>query len=76
MRQGLSKRAGSQAYQNQNQGGGSAKKQGLASTIGVDASVSAIYVKRLGCLCEADKNIISTTKSCQAGVGGIRRFRC
>jgi hypothetical protein len=75
MRQGLSKRAGSQAYQNQNQGGG-VKKQGLASTIGIDASVSAIYGKRLGCLCDADKNRISTTKSCQAGVGGIRRFRC
>ncbi len=59
---------------NFNQGGGGAKKQGLASTIGIDSSVSGIYRKRIGCLCPT--YILSTTKSCAAGVGGIRRYRC
>lgn len=59
---------------NFNQGGGGAKKQGLASTIGIDASVSAIYQKRIGCLCPT--YILSTTKSCSGGIGAIRRYRC
>ena len=59
---------------NFNQGGGSAKKQGLASTIGIDASVSGIYHKRIGCLCPT--YILSNTKSCSGGIGGIRRYRC
>ncbi len=48
---------------NQNFGGG-VKKQGLPPTIGLPASISSIYLFRLGCPCAAAKNIISTTRTC------------
>ena len=42
---------------------GGVKKQGLAPTVGLPASVSNVYVKRLGCPCPQSKFIISTTRS-------------
>lgn len=48
---------------NQNTGGG-VKKQGLASTVGVVASVSAIYRYKIGCPCRANKLFISKTNQC------------
>lgn len=54
---------------------GGIKKAGLASSVGLPASISYIYKKVLGCqsLC---KFTISTTTSCGTPVGGIRRYRC
>ena len=48
---------------------GGVKKAGLAPTVGLVASVSGIYRKRLGCPCPASKLIISKTNQC----GGIGR---
>ena len=42
---------------------GGVKKQGLAPTVGLPASVSNVYLKRLGCPCPQLKFIISTTRS-------------
>jgi hypothetical protein len=57
--------------------GGSAKKAGLASTVGLPASVSGVYRFKLGCPCEANKYIISTTRtSCRVGCpAGILFYR-
>lgn len=56
---------------------GGVKKQGLASTVGLPASVSSVYIKRLGCLCPASKLFISKTVSCSGGIGAIIvRPRC
>ena len=54
---------------------GGVKKAGLASSVGLPASVSWVYRKYLGCalLC---KFTISTTRACGQNVGGIRRYRC
>ena len=57
---------------NQTNTSGGVKKQGLPSTVGVDASVSGVYRKRIGCLCPF---IISTTKSCSY-IGRRARGRC
>ena len=48
---------------NQNTGGGM-KKQGLPSTVGIDASVSNIYRYKIGCLCPEDRLFISKTSQC------------
>lgn len=48
---------------------GGVKKQGLASTVGLPASVSGIYRFRLGCPCPSDKLIISKTVSCGTNIG-------
>jgi hypothetical protein len=48
---------------------GGVKKQGLAPTIGLPASVSGVYRKKLGCPCPESKLFISNTKTC----GGIGR---
>ena len=42
---------------------GGVKKQGLASTVGLPATVSSIYLMRLGCPCPGNKLIISTTRA-------------
>jgi hypothetical protein len=42
---------------------GGVKKQGLAPTVGLPASVSGVYVKKLGCPCASSKLIISNTIS-------------
>ena len=60
----------------QNNTNGGVKKQGLPSTIGIDANVSAIYRKRVGCLCSSAYNFINNTRTCGAVVGGIRTPRC
>jgi len=60
---------------NQDNGGGP-KKQGLPSTIGVNASVSAIYRNRIGCLCPTAYDFVNTVRTCGGGVGGIYRPRC
>ena len=53
----------------QNNTRGGVKKQGLAPTVGLPASVSGVYLRRLGCPCPAAKLFISTTRQC----GGIGR---
>ena len=60
----------------QNNNGGGVKKQGLAPTIGIVASVGSVYRNRLGCPCPENKFIISTTRACGRPIGGIRRTRC
>ena len=42
---------------------GGVKKQGLSPTVGLPASVSAVYNKKLGCPCPQWKFIVSTTIS-------------
>jgi hypothetical protein len=42
---------------------GGVKKQGLAPTVGLPASVSNVYVKKLGCPCPGAKFLISKTIS-------------
>ncbi len=59
---------------NQTNVGGGVKKAGRASTVGIPASISWVYVKYLGCPCNL--NFISKTRSCATPVGGIRRYRC
>ena len=54
---------------------GGVKKAGLASSVGLPATLSWVYRKKLGCqsLCPF---IIATTKACGTNVGGIRKYRC
>jgi hypothetical protein len=59
---------------NQTNTQGGVKKQGLPSTVGLVASVSGVYRKKVGCPCP--NFIISTTTSCGRPVGGILRTRC
>ena len=47
----------------QNNTFGGIKKQGLAPTVGLVASVSGVYRKRLGCPCPAAKLFVSKTIS-------------
>jgi len=50
---------------------GGPKKQGIAPTVGLDASVSGVYRKRLGCPCApaiAYANIVKNIV-CSTGVG-------
>ena len=42
---------------------GGVKKAGLAPTVGVNSSVSGVYLKRLGCPCPASKLFVSKTIS-------------
>jgi hypothetical protein len=57
--------------------GGGVKKQGLAPTIGLDASVSGVYRKRIGCLCPTAYNNIVQNIVCGTGVGGrVVKPRC
>jgi len=49
--------------------GGGVKKQGLPPTIGLLASVSAIYLNRVGCLCPTAYNMISNTRAYGCSVG-------
>jgi hypothetical protein len=46
---------------------GGVKKPGIPSTVGLDASVSGVYRKKVGCPCPF---IISMTRSCGVTVGG------
>ena len=41
---------------------GGVKKQGLAPTVGLPASVSNVYVKKLGCPCPQWKLFVSKTQ--------------
>ena len=61
---------------NQTNTSGGVKKQGLPSTVGIDSSISGVYRKRVGCLCPSAYNFINNTRTCGAGVGGIRTPRC
>jgi hypothetical protein len=58
---------------------GGPKKQGLAPTIGLDASVSGVYRQKLGCPCPpsvAYANIVRNI-SCGTTVGGrVVKPRC
>ena len=56
---------------------GGPKKQGLAPTVGLNASVSAIYLRRVGCLCPTAYNPIVKNIVCGTGVGGnVVKPRC
>ena len=48
---------------------GGVKKQGLAPTVGLPASVSNVYNKRLGCPCPQWKFIVSKTRAPGCSVG-------
>ncbi len=57
--------------------GGGVKKQGLAPTVGLDASVSGVYRKKIGCLCPTAYNTIVQNISCGTNVGGrVVKPRC
>ena len=43
---------------------GGPKKQGIPPTVGLDASVSGVYRKRVGCPCPTAYNFISNTRAC------------
>jgi hypothetical protein len=49
--------------------GGGDKKQGIPPTVGLNASVSAIYRNRVGCICPSARNMISTTTAPGCSVG-------
>lgn len=53
----------------QNNTYGGVKKQGLAPTVGLVASVSGVYRKRLGCPCPAAKLFVSKTRAPGCSVG-------
>ena len=59
--------------------GGGVKKQGIAPTVGLDASVSGVYRKKLGCPCPPEiayANIVKNI-SCGTNVGGrVVKPRC
>lgn len=53
----------------QNNTRGGVKKQGLASTVGLPASVSGVYRKKLGCPCPQWKFYVSKTRAPGCSVG-------
>jgi hypothetical protein len=55
---------------------GGVKKQGLPSTVGIDASVSGIYRARVGCLCPTAYDFISNTRACSYIGKSIPTTRC
>jgi hypothetical protein len=56
---------------------GGPKKQGLAPTVGLNASVSAVYLRRVGCLCPTAYNTIVKNIVCGVGIGGnVVKPRC
>ena len=62
---------------NQTNTSGGVKKQGLPSTVGVDASVSGVYRKRIGCLCPTAYSSIVNNISCGTTIGGrVVKPRC
>ncbi len=57
--------------------GGGVKKQGIPPTVGLDASVSGVYRKRVGCPCPTAYNTIVQHIVCGTGVGGrVVKPRC
>jgi len=57
--------------------GGGVKKQGIPPTVGLVASVSAIYQKRVGCPCPTAYNTIVKNITCGTNVGGrVVKPRC
>ena len=50
---------------------GGVKKAGLAPTVGLIASVSAVYRKKLGCPCPASKLFISKARAPGCSVGCV-----
>lgn len=55
---------------------GGVKKQGLPSTVGIDASVSGIYRSRVGCLCPTAYDFISNTRACSYIGKSVNTGRC
>ncbi len=56
---------------------GGVKKQGIPPTVGLDASVSAVYRKRVGCPCPTAYSNIVNNISCGTNVGGrVVKPRC
>ena len=50
---------------------GGVKKAGLAPTVGLIASVSNVYRKKLGCVCNASKMFISKARAPGCSVGCV-----
>ena len=62
---------------NQTNTSGGVKKQGLPSTVGLDASVSGVYRQRVGCLCPTAYDFITRNIACGTNVGGrVVKPRC
>ncbi len=57
------------SLENRTNVGGGDKKQGIPPTVGLPASVSAIYLNRVGCICPSARNMISTTRAPGCSVG-------
>jgi len=55
---------------NQTNTSGGVKKQGLPSTVGLDASVSGVYRKKVGCLCPGAYDFVNNTRTCGTTIGG------
>ncbi len=56
---------------------GGPKKQGIPPTVGLDASVSGVYRKRVGCPCPTAYANIVQNIVCGTGVGGrVVKPRC
>ena len=54
---------------------GGVKKPGLPSTVGLDASVSGVYRKRVGCAARCPF-IISMTRTCSYTGSTVPKTRC
>ena len=55
---------------------GGVKKQGIAPTVGLNASVSGVYRQKLGCPCPSAYDIISSTRTCSYIGRTINNGRC
>ena len=55
---------------------GGVKKQGIPSTVGLDASVSAVYRNRVGCPCPTAYDFISNTRACSYIGKSVITGRC
>jgi hypothetical protein len=51
------------------------KKQGLASTVGVTATVSGVYHRKVACLCTTAYLSANRTITCNAKVSGVNVCR-
>jgi hypothetical protein len=56
--------------------GGGVKKQGIPPTVGLDASVSAVYRNRVGCPCPTAYDFISNTRACSYIGKSVNTGRC
>jgi len=61
---------------NQTNTSGGVKKQGIPPTVGLDASVSGVYRKRVGCPCPTAYDFISNTRACSYIGKSVTTGRC